>query len=72
MSITRYKSSVNFNKSNIRNNVLKERIERIEYYTHWLSVEEGNINEIDTKIELSLKKIEFENNKLIIHDNWQN
>lgn len=55
MSITRYKSSVNFNKSNIRNNVLKERI---EYYTHWLSVEEGNINEIDTKIELSLKKID--------------
>ena len=69
MSIDKYKRFGNSNKEKIRNNILQEGI---ECYSHWLSVEEGNINNLDINVELSLKQLEYENNKLIIHDKSQN
>jgi hypothetical protein len=68
MSIDGQTSPINTNKSDIRNNVLEEGI---EYFSHWLSVEEGN-SESNINVQLVLKELEFNNKKLIIHDNLQN
>lgn len=69
MSIAGPKNTIYSNNSDIRNNVLEEGM---KYYSHWLSVEEGSINESDIKLELLLNQVDYESNKLIIHDNLQN
>jgi len=69
MSIGGPRSPIYSNDSDIRNNLVEEGM---KYYSHWLSVEEGSINESDIRLELLLKEVDYENNKLIIHDNLQN
>jgi len=69
MSIAGPKNTIYSNNLDIRNNVLEEGM---KYYSHWLSVEEGSINESDIKLELLLNQVDYESNKLIIHDNLQN
>ena len=69
MSIDGARSQINSNNSDIRSNALEEGI---KYFSHWLSVEQGSINESDIKLELLLKELDYEKNKLVIHDNLQN
>ena len=58
--------ALNNNNNNIieiKNNILEEGI---EWFTHWLSTEEGN-SEKNSYIQLTLKKFE-KDNRIIIHD----
>lgn len=69
MSVDMYKGLVTCNKHNIRNNILEEGI---GCYTHWLSVQEGNFDELDINVDISLKQLDYEKNILIIQDRLQN
>jgi len=53
----------------IKNNNLEEGI---ECFSHWLSIEEGNGEDSNKNVKLTLIVSEKKNNKLLLHDNIHN
>jgi hypothetical protein len=53
----------------IKNNNVEEGI---ECFSHWLSIKDGNCDEDNRNIQLTLTTFEREKNKLLLHDNLNN
>ena len=53
----------------IKNNNVEEGI---ECFTHWLSVKDGNCDEDNRNMQLTLIASEKEKNKILLHDNLKN
>ena len=61
--------NVDFTIFEIKNNNVEEGI---ECFSHWLSIKDGNSDEDNRNIQLSLTTFEMEKNKLLLHDNINN
>jgi hypothetical protein len=60
---------VDFTILEIKNNNAEEGI---ECFSHWLSIEDGNSEDSNKNVQLTLTVFEREKNKLLIHDNFNN
>ena len=67
--VPKTKSVYNSSIFKIRNNNLEEGI---ECFSQWLSIEEGNGEDSNKNVQLTLIVSEKKNNKLLLHDNIHN
>ena len=65
--ISKTKSVYNSGILEIKNNNLEEGI---ECFSQWLSIEEGNSEDGNKNVQLTLIVFEKMNNKLLLHDNF--
>ena len=67
--VSKTKSVYNSGIFEIKNNNLEEGI---ECFSQWLSIEEGNSEDSNKNVQLTLIVFEKKNNKLLLHDNLHN